>query len=85
MLGPVNKRQESRDSEVRQLCRQSVCAACDLTAGQVLTRDDLTIRRPGTGIPAGDLTRVLGQRLLHDVFAGHLVMRDALIELAVAG
>jgi sialic acid synthase SpsE len=60
---------EARDVEgdVRKVSRQSVCAAADLKKGQVVKREDVTIKRPGTGMAAGRLKEVVGKKLKRDV------------------
>ncbi len=73
MRGPIEKRLLPCEREVRTLSRQSLCAARDLPAGTVLTREHLTVKRPGTGIPAAQLTRVLGRRLARRVRADTLL------------
>ncbi len=78
MLGPINKQPHTSDQETRRLCRQSVCAARPLLKGQILTRDDLTVRRPGTGIPAANLEQVVGRTLQRDVDLGFLLQEDDL-------
>ncbi|MCC6683292.1 MAG: N-acetylneuraminate synthase family protein [Phycisphaeraceae bacterium] len=80
MLGPISKQSHAADQEVRRLCRQSVCAARPLRKGQVLTRDDLTVRRPGTGIPAADLQQVIGRTLQRDIDLGRLLQEDDLTD-----
>jgi len=61
------------EADVRRVSRQSVCTARDLPAGRSLSRDDLTVRRPGTGIPAAWLHAVVGRRLARDVSAGRVL------------
>lgn len=50
------------EREVRAVAGKSVVAAIDIPADTCLTVDMLTLKRPGTGIPAGDLLRVAGRR-----------------------
>lgn len=59
--------------DVRRVSRQSLCAARDLPANHVLRRDDLTIKRPGTGLPARLLDDVIGRRLKRAILANHLL------------
>lgn len=78
MLGPIAKRLLDCEKEVRDVSRQSVCALADLPAGTVIQRHHVTVKRPGTGIPARLLNQVIGKRLRRDVKANHLVMREDL-------
>ncbi len=50
-----------------QSFRRSVCAARDLSAGSILTADDLTILRPEYGVPAWQFDKLPGRRLNKDL------------------
>jgi sialic acid synthase SpsE len=58
---------DATEAEVRRLSRQSVCAARAIRRGARIRRDDLTAKRPGTGIPAGRLAAVVGQWATRDI------------------
>lgn len=49
------------EHEVRQVARKSVVAAVPISVGTPIAADMLTLKRPGTGIPAGDLAGVIGK------------------------
>ena len=55
---------------------KSVALARDLPAGTVLARDMLTVKKPGTGIPAAELNSLVGRRLKRDAAAQRLLSRD---------
>lgn len=84
MLGRRAKTIGQVEQEVRKLSRQSVCLVRDLPAGHVLTREDLTVKRPGTGIPAAELDTLVGQRLARAVRSNDLLTRDDLSQRACA-
>jgi sialic acid synthase SpsE len=84
MMGVRCKTVGKVEQEVRMLSRQSVCLVRDLPAGHVLTAEDLTVKRPGTGIPAAELAAVVGQRLARPVRGNDLLTRDDLSQRAVA-
>ncbi|MEM1330430.1 MAG: N-acetylneuraminate synthase family protein [Planctomycetota bacterium] len=63
MLGSGEKALAERERDVRSVSRQSVVATRDLPAGHVLKRDDVTVKRPGTGIPARELHCLIGSVL----------------------
>lgn len=65
----VVKRVLACEEDVRRVSRQSVTTARALAAGQVLSRADLTVKRPGTGVPAKMLGEVVGRRLARGVEA----------------
>ena len=62
-LGDGDKRPMPSEVDTRAVARRSLVAARALAAGHRLTRGDLAVKRPGTGIPPADLDRVLGRRL----------------------
>ena len=62
------KRVQRVERDVRAVSRQSVVATRAIRAGEVLTRDMLTVKRPCDGtMPAADLAVIVGQRCLVDV------------------
>ena len=56
--------------------RRSVAAAVDLSVGQVVNSSDITWLRPGTGVPVGQESGVVGKRLTKPVPAGHLFSEE---------
>jgi len=50
--------------DVRTVSRQSLTTTRALAAGDVLTRGDLTIKRPGTGIPPYEMESVVGRSVV---------------------
>ncbi len=73
MLGPRAKAVRDCERDVAAVARQSVAVRRDLAAGAVLAEADLTTMRPGTGIPAAELPRLVGRRLARDVAAGDIL------------
>lgn len=73
MLGRRVKDAAPIEQDVRRVSRQSVCVVRDLPAGHTLTAEDLTVKRPGTGIPAAELGRVLGKTLARGVVGNNLL------------
>ena len=69
MRGPFTKQVLDIERPVREQTRQSVVARTDIAAGTLLTRDMLTVKRPGTGIPAADFDRVLNRVLTNAISA----------------
>ena len=67
MRGAFEKRVLDVEQEVREKSRQSVVAREPLKVGTILKREMLTVKRPGTGIPAAELECVLGKELVRDI------------------
>lgn len=61
MFGPAEKRVLEVEEDVRLVSRQSLTTTRDLSAGHVLSRDDLTIKRPGIGLPPAMLREIVGR------------------------
>jgi N-acetylneuraminate synthase/N,N'-diacetyllegionaminate synthase len=73
MRGPFMKQVLDIERPVREQTRQSLVARIDLPAGTLLTRDHLTVKRPGTGIPAADFDRVIGRTTAAHVSANSVL------------
>lgn len=67
--GGTGKAVQDIERDVRRVSRQSVVTRRALDAGHVLGRDDVTFKRPGTGVPPHALGGLLGARLLRAVGA----------------
>lgn len=76
VVGPAAKRVQPIEADVRQVSRQSVCVLRDLPAGHRLTAADLTVKRPGGGVPAAELAVMVGRTLAHAVRANDLLRAE---------
>jgi N,N'-diacetyllegionaminate synthase len=72
-----NGKKEPSNSEERNIgiVRKSIVAKKDIAMGELFTEENLTTKRPGTGISPMEWNKVLGQR------AGRHYSMDELIEL----
>jgi N-acetylneuraminate synthase len=66
-LGNGIKRMTASEQNTREVARKSLVAARQLPAGTAVARDDLKIKRPGTGISPTELRYVLGRKLRREV------------------
>ena len=48
------------------IARKSIVAACDIKAGEVFTEQNLTVKRPGTGISPMNWEKVVGHKAKRD-------------------
>jgi len=69
VLGALTKRVLPCEREVRMLSRQSIVSRRGLQQGEVIRADDLTFKRPGTGLPPCEIEHVIGRRLRRAVKA----------------
>lgn len=68
-FGPPEKRILACEEDVRHVSRQSVVSRRLLPAGHTLSRDDLTIKRPGVGIEPWRLNVIIGRRTAQQIEA----------------
>jgi N,N'-diacetyllegionaminate synthase len=64
---------------LRDLFTKSIVARCDMSKGRVLREEDLTVKKPGTGIPASHLPRVIGHTLRRSVKADEMLQESDLL------
>lgn len=79
LLGDGVKQPRASELPVRALVRRSVTLLRAVSAGQALTRADLGLLRPGTGIAPESLEEVVGRRVRDAVPAGHTLAWEDLL------
>lgn len=50
------------EQEVRRVARKSVVAVHDIAAGQILTEEMVTLKRPGGGLPPAEIDHLIGKQ-----------------------
>ena len=76
---PVNKEAMARDLQpLRNMFTKSVVANKNLKAGKVLEKEDLTLKKPGTGLPAARLPELIGRQLKRAVAADTIISEEDL-------
>jgi len=74
---PVDKETSAAETApLRRLFTRSLVARQALAAGTVLTRDQIAIKKPGTGLPPARLDDVVGRRLAKAVAADQLLAAE---------
>jgi N-acetylneuraminate synthase len=63
---------------IRDLFTKSVVAKGDLSKGTVLRLEDLAVKKPGTGIPASGLPRIVGRTLVRHLKADEMLRESDL-------
>ena len=66
-LGDIERIVFPAEMEQRKKMRRSVIATRDLPAGTMLTKADLSAKRPGTGFPPEKINELVGKILIRDV------------------
>jgi len=70
------------EEDVRTVSRQSLVVRRDLKPGEILREEDLTVQRPGTGMPAAMIDDAIGRRVTRALQAGSLLQPDMLSDAA---
>jgi N-acetylneuraminate synthase/N,N'-diacetyllegionaminate synthase len=73
LRGTPGKRVLGVEKDVRKVSRQSLVAARALRHGEPVRECDLTVQRPGTGIPASAIDQVIRRRVRLAVPAGTML------------
>jgi sialic acid synthase SpsE len=76
MYGSPGKRVLDIEQDVRRVSRQSLVLARPVARGKALVAKDLTVQRPGTGIPSAAIDAVLGRRAKRGLRRGEIVRSE---------
>jgi N-acetylneuraminate synthase len=73
-MSPVSKDEMAAElAPMRSMFTKSVAARTELPAGATIGAQDLTLRKPGTGIPADQLPALIGRRVRRHIAAGEFL------------
>ncbi len=76
-MGTGEKTVSEKEMETRRKYHSSVVSKTKIKAGEVITREMLTVKNPGTGIPAKEIDSIIGLKATIDIEA------DILLELSM--
>lgn len=68
----------STEDAARKNARRSVVSACDIKAGQVITEEMLTFKRPGTGLAPEMIPQLIGKKAVEDILEDTII-QDGMI------
>lgn len=71
-LGNV-KKVTAEESEIQKMARESIVSLVDIPQDTTITQDMVWVKRPGTGIPAKDLMKVIGKKTKTDIKSNSLI------------
>ena len=63
---------------LRDIFMKSLYATKDIKAGEILNKEHLTAKKPGTGIPVGQVTHVIGKKVKHNIKHDSMLQLDDL-------
>jgi N-acetylneuraminate synthase len=76
---PVDKDAIAEEMQpLREAFFKSVVARGDLPAGVILERGHLTIKKPGTGVPADQIETLIGRKLRRALMKNELIQEEDL-------
>lgn len=76
MLGTGEKMPAEEEAAIAAVARKSIVAGRDIAKGSVIGREDLAMRRPGTGISPKQIPLLIGKKALRDIPMGALIMEN---------
>ncbi|MEL7472232.1 MAG: N-acetylneuraminate synthase family protein [Planctomycetota bacterium] len=82
LWGGFHKALQDCERDVRAVSRQSIVAVRDLPVGATIHSTDLTFKRPGTGLWASELERVVGRRVARQIEADTPIVLEDIAGLA---
>lgn len=72
-LGNGEKRTSASETPNKAVARKSIVAKCHIEAGELLSEENITVKRPGTGISPMRWREVLGTKAIHDFTPDQLI------------
>jgi N-acetylneuraminate synthase len=77
LANPVDKKAMAEELEpLRNIFTKSVYAGSTIPAGTILTTEHLQLKKPGNGIPAAQLPKIIGRKLRRSLDANELVLME---------
>jgi N-acetylneuraminate synthase len=73
-LGSARKIPQQGELQTRDVARKSLVAASDIVIGEVFSAENLTCKRPGTGLSPMNYWRMLDQRSQYQYLADDLIL-----------
>jgi N,N'-diacetyllegionaminate synthase len=76
---PVDKDGMAKElTSMKALFNKSLVLSKSLEKGSTLKKEDLTAKKPGTGIPVQEIDLCIGRRIINDQVVGHILSWDDL-------
>jgi len=76
--GRKNKQPLICESSARKEARRSIVASKNIKKGESVTMDNITFKRPGTGISPADTDQIIGKQAIEDILEDTLISYDML-------
>ena len=73
MLGNPIKTIQDEEIQMSKVSRKSIVAACNINAGEIFDENNLTLKRPGTGLLSVNFEKILGEKASKKIDCGELI------------
>lgn len=67
-------------SEMKEVFQKSIVAVVDIAGGSIIAKDMIVFKKPGSGIPPGEVNKIIGKRLKRDIIKDTLIRREDLVD-----
>ncbi|HPS20378.1 MAG TPA: N-acetylneuraminate synthase family protein [Candidatus Omnitrophota bacterium] len=75
----VNRKVHKREFDIRAWAARSIVALCDIQPSEVITKDKIWSKRPGTGIPAHLMDKLIGMQAKRRIKKNSMISKDDLV------
>ncbi len=72
-LGSSDIKPTEKEIEMRELCHRSITVSQDIKKGEILTKENITMQKPGTGLAPKFIDFVVGRKAKQDIKKGELI------------
>ncbi len=73
MLGKSWKQLSQEEKEIGKIAKRSIVLRKAKRKGETIRREDITFKRPGTGIPPYEVDKIVGRKVKHDLPPDHIL------------
>ncbi|MHA1344308.1 MAG: N-acetylneuraminate synthase family protein, partial [Promethearchaeota archaeon] len=76
MLGSYDKFPSDTEKETSKIARRSVVSLRNLKKGDIIREENITTKRPGTGIPPNQFYNIIGKKVSRDISENSIIKWD---------
>ena len=76
MYGDEIKRCSQSEEKTKNLARRSIVANCDIKKGDIFTNENLSCKRPGTGLPPSMYKDIIGKYVKRNLKEDEFIKRE---------
>ncbi len=78
-LGSPNKQFSAAEQSVRMMARKSIVSTRDIATGDTIRNEDITFKRPGTGISPIQRDFVIGKKATRNIAENHVIYPEDIV------